>query len=328
VTEMTPPASAPASAPARTGPTAEPRAVGILAAGSFAALLFAATLWVPVAFVLAAISPLPLIVLRLRTSAAFSLLAATLAVALVAGAFAPVPAAIFLGLFVGPGLVIGDTMARGRGLLRGCAWAFLLLSVQIGGALLLAGDSLGAFVLEPFETVRSAEFANELRTKVSADQVVEITNQLTQMRDFIAVVFPALYIIAGAMVVMLNAILLRAYLLRRDPGWLEGGEFEGIRWPSVLSLLFVMSGAAVAVPAARAAAYNVLLVLAFFFILQGLAVTAFYAHRLAGPPFLRAAVVLLVLVNPWALYILALLGLFDIFINFRKWALPPEAREG
>jgi hypothetical protein len=38
--------------------------------------------------------------------------------------------------------------------------------------------------------------------------------------------------------------------------------------------------------------------------------------------------VVLVLVNPWAPYILALLGLFDIFFNFRKWALPPEAREG
>ena len=61
---------------------------------------------------------------------------------------------------------------------------------------------------------------------------------------------------------------------------------------------------------------------------QGLAVAAFYAHRLAGPPFLRAAVVVLVLVNPWAPQILALLGLFDIFFNFRKWALPPEAREG
>jgi uncharacterized protein YybS (DUF2232 family) len=322
---MTPGASA--SAPARTGPAAEPRTFGILFAGSLSALLFAVTLWVPVTFVLAAISPLPLILLRLRASVAFSLLAATLAVALVGGVFSPVPAAVFLCLFVGPGLLIGDTMARGRGLLRGCAWAFVLLSVQIGIALALAGDSLGAFALEPFEALRSPEFATELRTRVPADRAAEITSQLTEMRGIIAVVFPALYVIAGAIEVLLNAVLLRAYLLRRDPGWLEGGEFEGIRWPSALAMAFVIAGAAVAVPAARPAAYNVLLVLAFFFILQGLAVTAFYAHRLAGPPLLRAAVVVLVLVNPWAHYILALLGLFDIFFNFRKWALPPEARE-
>ena len=95
----------------------------------------------------------------------------------------------------------------------------------------------------------------------------------------------------GALVVLANAALLRFYLSRRDPGWLDGDEFEGLRCPSSLSMVFVLAGAAVALPAARPAAYNVLLVLAFFFALQGLAVASFYARRLAAPPFLRAAVV-------------------------------------
>ena len=40
------------------------------------------------------------------------------------------------------------------------------------------------------------------------------------------------------------------------------------------------------------------------------------------------ALVVLVLLNPWAPQILALLGLFDIWFDFRKWAEPPEARPG
>ena len=115
-------------------------------------------------------------------------------------------------------------------------------------------------------------------------------------------------------------------LARRDPGWLEDGEFERVRFPLVLAVAFVLSGAAVLVPPLRPFAYNALLVEAFFFALQGLAVAAFYARRLAGPPLLRVAVVVLVLVNPWAPQILALLGLFDNWIDFRKWAEPPEAR--
>ena len=67
----------------------------------------------------------------------------------------------------------------------------------------------------------------------------------------------------------------------------------------------------------------VLLVLAFAFALQGLAVVSFYARRLAAPAFLRAAVVLLVLVNPWAPQLLALMGLFDIWLDLRKYAEPP-----
>lgn len=319
---------APVSAPARTGATAEPRAFGILVAGGLSASLFVSSLFVPIAFILAMVSPLPLMVQRLRAGLFSCLLATALSVALVAGIFDPSPAGFFFCLFVAPGLLIGEAMARGRGLLRGCAWAFALLSLQIGLALVFAGGPLAARVIEPLDQLRSPEFTDELKARLPADQVSEWTAQVTEFRDVMAVVYPAIYIIMGALIVLANAALLRAYLQRRDPGWLEGDEFEGIRWPSVLSIAFVLAGAAVAVPAARAAAYNVLLVLAFFFALQGLAVAAFYAHRLAGPPFLRAAVVLLVLVNPWAHYILALLGLFDIFFNFRKWALPPEAREG
>ena len=126
-----------------------------------------------------------------------------------------------------------------------------------------------------------------------------------------------------------NAAMLRLYLLRRDPGWLEDGEFERVRWPLALTVVFVLAGAAVALPLARPVAYNVLLVTAFFFALQGLAVVAFYARRLAGPPLLRAAVIVLVLANPWAPQILALLGLFDNWFDFRRWAEPPPgAGEG
>jgi uncharacterized protein YybS (DUF2232 family) len=126
--------------------------------------------------------------------------------------------------------------------------------------------------------------------------------------------------------VIANAGLLRLYLLRRDPGWLEDGEFERVRFPLALVGVFILSGAAVALPVARPAAYNVLLVVAFFFALQGFAVVAFYARRLAAPPLLRAAVLVLVLANPWAPQILALLGLFDNWFDFRRWAEPPREK--
>jgi uncharacterized protein YybS (DUF2232 family) len=90
----------------------------------------------------------------------------------------------------------------------------------------------------------------------------------------------------------------------------------------------VLGGAAVALPVMRPAAYNVLLVVGFFFLLQGLAVVGFYARRLAAPPLVRALALVLVLVNPWAPQLLALLGLFDNFFDFRRWAEPPQAQPG
>src|SRR5512140_344831 len=146
------------------------------------------------------------------------------------------------------------------------------------------------------------------------------------MRDAVAVVFPAVWIIGAALLVIANAALLRLYLLRRDPGWLEDGEFERVRFPLALVGVFILAGAAVALPAARPFAYNVLLIVAFFFALQGLAVVAFYARRLAAPVLLRVALLVLVLANPWSQYIVALVGLFDNWFDFRRWAEPPREK--
>ena len=311
----------------RAGTNSEPRLGSLLGAGLGSALLFSASIVVPFLFLLGMAAPFPLALQRLRGGLSGALLSGALAAALLAAVFTPgqgLAYVLFLGL---PGLVMGEAMARGRGLLRGCAWAFLVLFTEISLALLLASGPMAESSLQGVEHYRSPQFLEELKASGwPPEQVTDWTDKMTTLRDALAIVFPAAYIIFGGLIVLLNGGLLRLYLLRRDPGWLEDGEFERVRFPLVLAGSFVLSGAAVLVEPLRAVAYNLLLVQAFFFGLQGLAVVAFYARRLAGPPFLRAVVVVLVLANPWAVQILALLGLFDNWIDFRKWAEPPETR--
>ena len=315
---------------AGTGVQAEPRLGGLLASGALSALLFGSAGLVPALAPLSLVSPLPLAVQRLRGGAAGAWLAAALATALVAASSALPSAGFFLLVLVLPGLLLSESLARGRGLLRGCAWAFGALVAEVAAGLAFASRSMAEGLLTPFDHLRSEAFLAELKTGgLAPDRIAEFTEQVGAVRDAIAVVFPAVWVIFAAGFVAVNAAMLRLYLLRRDPGWLEDGEFERVRWPLALTVVFVLAGAAVALPLARPVAYNVLLVTAFFFALQGLAVVAFYARRLAGPPLLRAAVIVLVLANPWAPQILALLGLFDNWFDFRRWAEPPPgAGEG
>jgi hypothetical protein len=315
---------------AGTGAKAEPRIGGLLGAGALSALLFGSAGLVPALAPLTLASALPLAVQRLRGGAASAWLAATLATALVAASSAVPSAGFYLLVLALPGLLIGEGLARGRGLLRGCSWAFGALVAEIAAGLAFASSAMAEGLLAPFEHLRSEAFLAELKTGgLPPERIAEFTEQVGTARDAIAVVFPAVWVIFAAGFVAANAAMLRLYLLRRDPGWLEDGEFERVRWPLALAVVFVLAGAGVALPLARPVAYNVLLVTAFFFALQGLAVVAFYARRLAGPPLLRAAVVVLVLANPWAPQILALLGLFDNWFDFRRWAEPPPgAGEG
>jgi hypothetical protein len=280
-------------------------------------------------FPLALFSPAPIAVQRLRGGAGSAWLAATLATALVAATSALPAGGFYLVALALPGLLLGQSVARGRGLLRGCAWAFGMLFAEVSAGLAFAPTAMADRFLDPIEHLRSPAFIGELEAGgLTPDQISDFTRQVGSLHDALAIVFPAAWVIGAAVLVAANAAAIRLYLLRRDPGWLEDGEFERVRWPLALVGVFILSGASVALPLARPAAYNVLLVTAFFFALQGLAVVAFYGRRLAGPPLLRMAIVVLVLANPWAPQILALLGLFDNWFDFRRWAEPPPEGDG
>jgi predicted membrane protein DUF2232 len=299
-------------------------AVAGVAAGS--ALLFTVAAMMPRLRPALAAAPFPLIAMRMRGSRGSALMAALLAAGFVGVLLSPGQALQYLLLLVAPALLMGEAMAQGRGLVRACTWAFVLVTLEIGAALVFDGAGMSSRALHLTDEM-SAYLLGEMRTgAVPVEQVEAWTQWLAQLREVLTVVYPAAYVIGGALLVLANGTLLRMYLARRDPGWLEGGEFEGIRWPIGLAMAFVFSGFGVALVPLRPVVYNVLLVLTFFLALQGLAVVAYYARRLAAPPLFRAAVVILVLVNPWAPQILALLGLFDAWIDFRKWAEPPTEK--
>jgi uncharacterized protein YybS (DUF2232 family) len=287
--------------------------------------MFGAYVRLPLLLPFALLAPFPLLVVRLRYGTVPAALATVSAAALLASLVGGWPGLFYL-MLVAPLLLIGESMARGRGMLRGCGWAFAVLALLVSTFLLFANDDMRAIALASFEHSRSPEFLEGLRASMPPEQVDAFVEQAATAYEAMLVIYPAAYIIVAAIVVLLNASLLRLYLRRRDPGWLDAGEFEGVRWPFVLAVAFVGLGLAVLSPLLRPAAYNGLLIVAFFFGLQGLAVVCFYAQRLAAPPLLRAAVLVLVLINPWAPQILALIGLFDIWFDFRKWAEPPEAR--
>ncbi len=305
-----------------------PRTEGIFLTAASAGLLFGVPAVLPALAPLAALSPLPVALQRLRSSAASAAGAAAVAAVGLALLLSPGRAGFFLFVLALPGLLMGEAMARGRGLLRGCGWAFFAILAMLAAALLFAPQFMMSRALEPFAFYDSPRFLDEIRQAgVPAEHVEAWSEQFGALHRAMRVVWPAAYVILGALLVMVNAAVLRAYLLRRDPGWLDGGEFEGLRWPLALPVAFVACGAAVAAPLLRPAAYNGLLVLAFFFGLQGLAVVVFYVRRLAAPALLRVAVLLLVLANPWAPQILVSVGLFDQWFNFRRWAEPPPAEQ-
>jgi hypothetical protein len=308
----------------RTGGEGGP--FGALGAGLLSAALFGAAL--PVLPALAVASPLPLLVTRLRAGRASAWLSALAAAVLLGTVFTAGSALAYLALFVTPALFVAESTARGRGLLRGCALGFAFLTGELLLALLFAPEWMAARALGALDLMRSPQFLEGLSSAgYPREQLDKYVHWTGLARSVLEVVYPAAFVILGGVVVLLNTGLFRLWLRRHDAGWLEEGEFEGLRLSFGLVPAFVLAGLGVLSPALRTASYNALVLLAFFFLLQGLAIAAYFAARLAGPAFLRWALGLLVLLNPLAPHVLVLLGLFDHWLDFRKWADPPRGDE-
>jgi hypothetical protein len=158
----------------------------------------------------------------------------------VAASSAPPAAGFYLLVLAAPGLLLGESLARGRGLLRGCAWAFAALVAEIGAGLAFASAAMAKLSLAPIENLRSEAFLSELKASgLPPERIAEFTEQVGTLRDALAIVFPAAWVIGAAALVAANAAVLRLYLLRRDPGWLEDGEFERVRFSLALVVVFV-----------------------------------------------------------------------------------------
>ena len=293
----------------------EARPVAALRAGLAAAALFITgvigrAFALPGLGVLAVFAPFPLALARLQAGGTQAWLAAMLATGLVGSVAPPAASMTFAAGCAVPGLLIGSAVARGRGMLRGCLWAGSWLTAVAGLWLGVSGAQL------------AASWASLLK---EAESLGELGDGL---RGALPVIYPGLTVALAIGMVAINAGLLYAYLKRHDPGWLEDGEFERLRWPFVLAVAFVVASLALLWPAARAVSLNALLLCALLFALQGLAVVAYFGARIVPPMALWLVALTFYLTHPLApLLALALLGLFDNWLDARRWADPPIEAE-
>jgi uncharacterized protein YybS (DUF2232 family) len=146
-----------------------------------------------------------------------------------------------------------------------------------------------------------------------------------EVQELILQVLPALVLINTALVAWVNVLAVRA--LASHWGWDDPGEPLS-HWTSPEWLVFFLVGAGFAFLAplawVRQAGLNLLLILGFAYFCQGMAVMAALLQRYQVPWPLRGLGYVLAFMNPLMMVVM-ILGLVDIWLDFRKLQPPREA---
>ena len=293
--------------------------VGLLASGSAFPIL---------GVFLSLLSPVPLVLLRLRHGFPTLVLALTLTTLAVTGLASPGEAVAFLLEFGLPAILLAETLHRGsRPELTVMAVAVLLTAGGLA-ALVLASDMwrqpLSA-VSHHVERLLADMEAFTARLGLSAEGAAPLSVTGGKLRAFLLMAFPGMFF-AGSLLTAAGYVLFLRGLVRRWSAQLGGLSLEPFRWELPEPLVWAFIGAGIlyltGLPWLQAVGLNVLIVLIGLYFLQGLCIAAFLFQRFHLPRSLGALSVLLLLFQPFLTLVVAGVGLFDVWFAFRRLSLP------
>ncbi len=298
-------------------------------ASSLSALLFASFLTVPLAGAAGLpLAAVPLVRLSHRRGLASGILAAGIACAILVGvglASGPASGALAFGglaLFVtGLPVIFAGRVRRGADPSREYLGLAVIGGLLLAGALLAlpaAGQApMGAELRAAFDAMIPRALESSRRAGADALSLDRVRSTLSAARDFTVRYWVGLVAASWALGAAIG-FYVGARAARPAPS-AEATRFEGLRIPAGGAVLFVAAGAAFALlsDGGRTAAGDVLLFLAALYFVAGLSIICHFARRWFRARILRFGLYVLVAYFPMNLGV-ALLGLFDWYVNFRR----------
>jgi len=179
----------------------------------------------------------------------------------------------------------------------------------------------------PFEVVQ-AYLRNNLNEALDTykqmglekDKALEIQTYGKAVINTITRVYPALMVVGSGFVVWVNVLLGRRILRLAHldhPSFTDVDQWQA---PEILIWGLIATGFSLFFPLGviKLAAINGLIILMTVYLFQGVSILIFFLNKYHVPPWMRAAIFLLLVFQQIFLLLVALGGVFDQWIDFRK----------
>jgi len=284
-----------------------------------------------VGFVFSLLAPLPIAFFTWRMGrvpgiAMFALSIGLLLAAFRIGGFAEsVP---FFAVLGSAGILIPEVLKRRYGIEMTVGLSVAVFIALI--ATILAGYSLHLDRSVP-DIVRgyvgeSIKYSIALYEEIGLpqEQIDQLRESAPDVADWIVNHGIALLVTGVTFFIWLNVLGLRFLCQDRDPSFPDFGDLACWKMPDWVVWFVIASGIAMIVPeeALQVAGLNVLIVTLFLYLLQGLSIVQFFFRQKNIPRYLRALFYALIVLYQYLLLFVSALGLFDLWVDFRKMNRP------
>jgi uncharacterized protein YybS (DUF2232 family) len=168
-------------------------------------------------------------------------------------------------------------------------------------------------------TVReSVKFYSQMPLK--AEDISLIKDNETNIINGFIQIFPSMVIILSVLIVWINFLLGKDYLQKSGIVYPQYAALSHWKISDRLVWVFIMSGALFFIPQSdiHFISINLIFIICFIYLLQGLAIVSFVFQSKNVPAFFRYFFYFLIAVQQLLMIPIIAIGLFDIWIDFRK----------
>jgi uncharacterized protein YybS (DUF2232 family) len=222
------------------------------------------------------------------------------------------------------GLVISELFKRKLPIGATVLWGTASMLFMGAVFLYLAGMSEGQgpvdMILGYLQTNLNKTVGIYEQAGLEQEKIEQIKLVFDFLSKLIARIYPALIIISTGFVVWLNVILSKSVFRAGRLSYPSFGEAD--RWcaPEFLVWGMIGSGFALFLPSTdiKFVAENLLIVLSAIYVFHGLSILMFFFNKHRIPAWARVGIYFLIVLQQIFIILLALVGLFDNWADFRK----------
>ena len=296
----------------------------VLVLAALAIMLFAASGYVPVIGILVSLlAPTPILLVVLRHGWRKGLLAlglSTLCLALLLGSLQSLLFIVEYGVMA---IAMAEAIRRRWSVEKAVALStiapFLASGLFLTSLLSSSEVDINAFKQHFEENLEQA-----LRPYLTeGDQAIkgDLRGYIQEAIGVVVQTLPALFLLSTAVAALLNYSVTRL-VWRRIEGPPLFPAMSLAQWQAPDACVWVLIGSGLAyflpIPALQTLGLNLLLLVGFMYLLQGLAILTYYLHKITVPPIFRSLAYIFLVIQPLLLLGVAAFGLFDLWFDFRR----------
>jgi len=161
---------------------------------------------------------------------------------------------------------------------------------------------------------------------ISAEQIALIKETAGQITRIMTLIFPGLALVGAAFTVWINVLAAKMLFQIRDLPFPDLGDLAQWKAPERLVWALIAAGGSFFLPQEwiKFTGLNILIVCFFVYLLQGLSIVSFLFKRKGIPSGIRAMLYILLVLQQYLLLPVIFVGLFDLWIDFRKYIKPTK----